>query len=185
MLNKTGLLEKGSRFSESFLWNIQRGYFDRAGASAWRENTVPSYITSNAYTAQAYARVFMGYLRDAMARGEQGLVHIIDVGAGSGQFAFHFLKKLTELYKGSPIRNKIRYRYVFADFTESNINFCSRHPAMQPFIKQGVLDFARLDVADEHPIELLKSGSVLDSDSIPGPLVLIGNYLFDSIPQDL
>lgn len=182
-----GIIEKGKRLSESMLWQLQRSYFDEAGSLAWRNNVVPSHATSNAYIAQAYARVVMGYLRDALAQGQRGPVHIIDLGAGSGQFAFHFLKKLDRLYRDSSVYNKVFYRYVIADFTSSNIDYCKRHPAMQSFINYGLLDFALLDMAKAQPvsIKLLQSGDTLASGSVSGPLVLIGNYLFDSIPQDL
>ena len=172
------------RFSDSVIWQQQREYFHKAGSRAWEDTVIPSYITSNAWIARAYAQVVLGYLRDALSQ-QSGLVHIIDVGAGSGQFAFHFLKQLQQFYADSVINGKISYRYVVTDFTPSNIDFCSQHPAMQDFIDRGLLDFALLDVTRDEPIKLLKSGESLQPGKVPGPVVLIANYLFDSIPQDL
>ena len=141
----------------------------------------------------------IAYMKDALTQGQTdpaqtGLVHIIDLGAGSGQFAFHFLKKLEDLYRNSSLHQKIAYRYVVADFAKANIEFCRNHPAMQPFIKSGVLDFALIDATEPQSlqtsqtplqIKLLQSGDVLESGKMPGAMVLIGNYLFDSLPQDL
>lgn len=181
------MLEQGKRLSESVLWQLQRNYFDQAGSLAWRNNVVPSHATSNAYIALAYAKALMGYMRDALTQGHRGTVHIVDLGAGSGQFAFHLLKKLDDLYGSSSVCNKVPYHYVIADFTQSNLDFCKNHPAMQSFIEAGKLDFALVDVTQTEPltIELQHSGEILASGSVPGPMALIGNYLFDSIPQDL
>ncbi|MEH6527757.1 MAG: hypothetical protein V7723_16940 [Sneathiella sp.] len=57
------------------------------------------------------------------------------------------------------------------DISKANIEFWKKHPQLQCFIKQGVLDFAYLDVMDQEPIELLISGRIL---AVGKPAILWG-----------
>ena len=63
------MIEQGRRLSESLIWALQRGFYARAGLAAWKPKAVPFYITSNAFTARAYARTVAGFLRDLVAAG--------------------------------------------------------------------------------------------------------------------
>ncbi len=56
------LLEEKQRFSKSLLWQLQRQFFEQQGIQAWRQGTVPHYITSNPHIANAYAQVVLGFL---------------------------------------------------------------------------------------------------------------------------
>ena len=47
-----------------------------------------------------------------------------------------------------------------------------------------MLDFARFDVERDEQLLLIHSREVLSSETLRNPLVVIANYLFDSIPQD-
>ncbi|HMA91522.1 MAG TPA: hypothetical protein VKP30_02505 [Polyangiaceae bacterium] len=91
------VMAQGERLSRSALWTLQRACFNQAGVNAWRTGQVPHYITSNPFMAAAYARVVTGFLRDlaaanSCARGDP--LTIVELGAGSGRLAFHFLQKL-------------------------------------------------------------------------------------------
>src|SRR5690242_11625574 len=97
-------VETRQRLSRSILWKLQRSYFHRAGIEAWRGAAVPHYVTNNPALAHAYAEVFLGFLRDARAELDPAEpVTIVELGAGSGRFAYLFLKAFTDLLRRSPL----------------------------------------------------------------------------------
>lgn len=178
-------VEQPVRFSQSKLWEWQREYFNTAGVSAWSDGVVPHYITSSSYICKAYAGVVFGRLRDLANEGVSGPVHLVELGTGSGQFAFHFLQHLTELFGGSVLEGKIAWKYVMTDFTESNIRFWESHNSLQPYVDAGLLDWAHFDCTTTEQLKLQLSGTVLKPSKKQQPIIAIANYLFDTIPQDL
>jgi tetratricopeptide (TPR) repeat protein len=180
---KTVPLEANQRLSKSLLWRLQRNYFEQQGIEAWRSGTVPHHITSSPFIADAYARVVMGFLRDWSMLDHGQPVHIVELGSGSGRFAYSFLKKFLELQRNSILKG-IPVRYVMTDFTESNIEHWRKHPSLLPFINKGLLDFARFDLESDVQFELLDSGETLSTDTLRNPLIVISNYVFDSTRQD-
>ena len=179
------VLEPGRRLSASLLWRLQRRFFAERGAAAWSTGTVPSYITSNGWIANAYARVVLGWLRDAAAgQLDPGQpVHIVELGCGSGRFGYLFLHRLLDLVRRTPLRD-VRIRYVFTDFTESNLAALRDHPSLRPFLEQGLVDFALYDAGADLEIRLERSGEALTPQTLRNPLVVLANYVFDGIPQD-
>ncbi len=177
------LIEEKSRLSHSRLWQLQRAYFEQQGVRAWNTETVPSFITSNAFIAQAYAQVVYGFLQDSLPGldGSQP-VYLVELGAGSGRFAFLFLKKLAELTAVSPL--PACFCYVITDFTASNLHFWQSHPAFKPFIAKGWLDFALFDTRHDQQIHLTENQQTLSAETLKNPLVVMANYVFDSIEQD-
>lgn len=188
-------LETKQRLSRSMLWKLQRNYFDRAGIEAWSTGAVPHHITSSPFIAAAYAGVVFGFLRDCYAVAEHDdyssfapldrsqPVYIVELGSGPGRFAYLFLKKFLSVYRSSVLK-EIPIKYVMTDFTERNLEYWRAHPWLQPLIEEGLLDFARFDVERDEEFKLISSGEILSSATVRNPLVLISNYLFDSIPQD-
>jgi hypothetical protein len=51
------ILEDYTGFARSRIWDLQRRYYEQAGAKAWGSGVVPHYVTSNAFIAQSYARI--------------------------------------------------------------------------------------------------------------------------------
>ncbi len=180
---KISPLEENQRLSRSLLWRLQRNYFEQQGIEAWRSGTVPHHITSSPFIADAYARVVMGFLRDWSALDHRQPVYIVELGSGSGRFAYSFLKKFLNLH-GNSVLKTIPIRYVMTDFTESNIEHWRTHPSFVPFIKEGLLDLARFDLERDEQLELIHSGDVLSAGTLRNPLIVISNYVFDSTPQD-
>ena len=188
-------LETNERLSRSLLWQLQRNYFERHGIEAWRSGAVPHHITSSPFIADAYARVVMGFLRDWTMQkhsDERSFVapldhsqpvYIVELGSGSGRFAYSFLKKFLNLYRNSVLR-EIPVKYVMTDFTETNLEYWRTHPSLIPFIKEGSLDLARFDLENDVQIKLIDSGEILSNATLRNPLVVISNYVFDSTPQD-
>lgn len=124
----------------------------------------------------------MGFLRDSNIDRRQP-VHIVELGSGSGRFAYSFLKKFLNLQRNSVLK-EVPVKYVMTDFTESNIEHWRRHSSLRPFIQEGLLDFAQFDIESDVQLELLHSGDVLSAATLHNPLVVISNYVFDSTPQD-
>ena len=177
-------LETNERLSKSLLWRLQRNYFERHGIEAWRSGAVPHHITSSPFIADAYARVVMGFLRDCNSSlNHNQPVHIIELGSGSGRFAYSFLKKFLNLHRNS-VLNETPIKYVMTDFTQSNLEYWRTHPSLLPFIEEGSLDLARFDLEKDVQIELLNSGEILSNATLRNPLIVISNYVFDSTPQD-
>jgi tetratricopeptide (TPR) repeat protein len=130
------------------------------------------------------AKVVLGFLRDASAAGSLDAgspVNVLELAAGSGQFAFSFLRSLRELKDAVPGLAPLRVRYVMTDLAQSNVTAWRAHERLRPFVEEGLLDFARFDLEDDAEVRLLESGEALDS---PNPLVVLANYAFDSTRQD-
>jgi len=189
------ILEQGCRLSESLLWRLQREFYDQNGVSAWDSGVVPHYVTNNPRLARAFCRILIGYLRDlCRAHDRRGPdqpplldpdrpLYVLEPGAGAGRFAYLFLQALDLFREAEPLR-RLKVCYVMADFTRSNLDFWATHPQLQPFAEAGRLDFAVLDAEADREIRLERSQIVLDRQSLQNPLVVIGNYLFDTLTAD-
>jgi SAM-dependent methyltransferase len=178
------VLESGTPLSQSLLWQLQRRYFEQQGIQAWQESVVPHFITSNTYTANAYARVVLAYLKDwQRLESANGRHYILELGAGSGRFAYHFLKKFLHLRQFTAVA-EVPFTYVMSDFSRQNVAFWQEHAALRPYVAQGFLDFAHFDAERETAVSLSHSGVTLAPGKLAAPLVVVANYFFDSIPQD-
>jgi tetratricopeptide (TPR) repeat protein len=175
-------IEEKRSLSKSVLWRLQRRFFEASGTAAWSSHTVPHYITSNAFIAYAYAKVVFGWMRDAHRLGWIGSkepLHILELGAGSGRFGFLFLQQFLELHQKSLLKD-IPVRYVLSDFAERNVAAFAGHPSLRPLFDASVLDVARVDLeSDEETVMLRRAGPLSRA-----PLVVLANYVFDSLPQD-
>jgi len=160
------VIEEARRLSESSLWRLQRRYYERMGPDAWSSATVPHYITSNPYIAGAFADVILAWGSDLGVP-----ITVVELGTGSGRFSYTLMQRLGW---EAPIT------YVMTDFAERNIAAWRTHPQLQQLISAGRLDFALYDVAaPEVPMMREHAKRVVE-----GPLVVIANYFFDSIPGD-
>jgi tetratricopeptide (TPR) repeat protein len=173
------------RFSESPLWELQRSYYEEQGIQAWQSEEVPHYITSNPTVGTAYAEIIFGFLQDrARADHLSEPVTIVELGAGSGRLAFQILKELCELrdYGGIPLPS---FRYVMTDLAVKNIAYWQQHPGLLPFAEQGILDFSRFDAVTDTELNLAYSGMHVGAGDLRQPVLVIANYFFDGIPQEL
>jgi hypothetical protein len=188
------VLEHNQRLSRSLLWRRQRAFYERQGIEAWRQGIIPNFITSNPVIGRAYAQVVLGWMRDwcGASRSASGRLsapepgqpfYLIELGAGAGRFAFHFLEAFRRLHARSQLRD-VAFRYVMADLPERNIEFWLSHPRLQPFLEEGLLDVARFDAEHDEQLVLRRSGTVLAPGTVANPLAVVANYFFDSIPQD-
>ena len=193
--SKSFVIENGQRFSASVLWQLQRSYYQNRGIEAWNQGAVPHYITNNPVIAGAYARVVVGFLRDCLRKPSapdpdalvidpEQPVYILEPGAGTGRFAYHFLKRLLPMLEQPDLRG-LRVVYILSDMVESNMEFWRQHPKLQPFVQAGQLDFAHFDALSDEQVQLEVSGITLSPGSLRNPLIALANYFLCAIPMDI
>lgn len=186
MTNNTHLIAADQRLSESLIWQIQRQYFLQDGLRAWQDDIVPHQISSNPLMARAYAQLVLGYLRDCAAAAQldpDQPIYIVELGAGSGRLAYHFLHQFEPLLAQSPLA-ELDVKFIMTDFVPEILEFWQAHERFQPWFEAGWLDVALFDVMEPRPLTLQHSNRTLTPDQMHNPVILIANYFFDSIPQD-
>jgi tetratricopeptide (TPR) repeat protein len=159
------------------VWDLQRAYYERAGSDAFAE--VPHQIVDNPYVARAFARVVVGFVRD-WARGDLDPaqpLYVVELGAGAGRFAHGCLHALAERLDALPM-SLPPLVYVLTDLADSTVEDWAANPAFE----DPRFDFARFDAAAGEPLALRRRGETVER--FANPLVLIANYLFDSLPAD-
>jgi tetratricopeptide (TPR) repeat protein len=179
------IVEKGKRFSECCLWEMQREYFDQEGINAW-VNQVPFFITSNVYIASCYAHMVIHFIRDWLSKHPEAKQHpfyIMELGTGSGKFSFHFLTKFYELRQDLGMED-VKFCYIMSDFTKHNIEYWDAHEGFQKFLNEGLLDFAVFNMETEESINLIKRNQTLTASDIVNPLIINANYIFDTVSAD-
>jgi tetratricopeptide (TPR) repeat protein len=179
------ILQEGVRLSECLLWQMQSDYYSSRGIDAWK-NAVPTFITSSAYIADAYAEIVLAFVEDyfdSLDLSEP--LYILEMATGTGRFSHLMLKELEMKLSSFSKYKDVRFRYIMTDFTESNPQFWQQHDRLKPFIEKGLLDFAVLNPMADTSLTLLHSGEVLTPGCFKNPLIAIGNYFFDSIRQDV
>src|SRR2546421_11780093 len=93
------VLENDVLLSDSLIWRWQREFYAQRGMKAWVEDLVPNFLTNNPLIADMYARVVFSFICDCMGGERQesqtlppgGSLHILELGAGPGKFAYLFL----------------------------------------------------------------------------------------------
>jgi tetratricopeptide (TPR) repeat protein len=173
-------------FSQAPFWGLQRRYYEEQGMKAWQNEVVPHYITSNPVIAKAYAEMLFAFMRDRQASSDSSdaTIYILELGAGSGRLAFHLLKCIDKLLEESELTLP-PFCYIMSDLPIKNVDFWKGHPSLQPFVEQGRLDFARFDAEHDQTIHLLNADKHICPGDLDQPLVVVANYFFDSIPQEL
>ena len=173
------VLERDVPLSQSVIWRLQRDFYAQRGLKAWNEDLVPSYITNNPFIAEIYAGLVAAFLQDCMSHPQHGsaaLSHenplrILELGAGTGKFSYLFLRKLTALLQSNNMPLHL-VRYCMTDTAETLLTEWRENSYLKEFVGSGILEF-----------EIFQAGQQSDLKH-SGPLVVIANYVFDSLPQD-
>lgn len=182
------VLEPPGPLSSSKLWTWQREFYQREGVDAWG-GKIPFLITSNPAIADSYAQIIVRLIQDHVRSGHAAAgepFYVVELGAGHGAFSFHTLRRLTELRCALGLLD-VPVVYVMTDFAARTIEHWRSHPGLAPFIAAGQLDVAAFDVAAGDELVLLESGRRIAASPAARarqPLVVIANYVFDTIPQD-
>jgi hypothetical protein len=173
------VLEQDVPLSQSVIWQLQRDFYAQRGLKAWNEDLVPSYITNNPFIAEIFAGIVAAFVQDCMspaqhpssAFSQENPLRILELGAGTGKFSYLFLRKLTPLLQNHNIPLHL-VRYCMTDTSENLVTEWRANAYLQEFISSGVLEFAVFQAGQKHRPQTR------------GPLVVIANYVFDSLPQD-
>ena len=183
------IVEEPVRISASRIWQDMKSFYASEGIEAWLEN-VPYYETSNPSIAESYANLIVRFIQDCIHEGRYNSeepFYILELGAGSGTFAYYTLKKLSTLKRLLGLANT-RIVYVMTDISQKHIDYWSNHPAFQPYLKEELLDFAVFDVQLDSEIVLQRSARMIaatgDVHQI-NPIIAIANYFFDTLPHDV
>jgi hypothetical protein len=171
------VLEEGQRLSRSRLWRLLRSAYS-SRSDGFSSGIVPHYGTCNAWIAEAYARVLEGWLRDHASADPSEPLYLVELGCGSGRFAFMVLQALRLRKTSAP-----RFTWVLTDFTDAQVEALRRHPQLQDFVAAGQLDFARFDAGRDVSLTLLHAQRTIEHTK--NPLAVVANYFFDTIPQDV
>src|SRR5438270_8028133 len=173
------VLEKDVPLSQSVIWGLQRDFYAQRGLKAWNEDLVPSYITNNPFIGEIFAGIVAAFMQDCMSSAQRGYhplspenpLRILELGAGTGKFSYLFLRKLAPLLQRQNVPLQL-VRYRMTDTSESLIAEWRANAYLQEFVSSGVLEFAIFQAGQEYKSQPR------------GPLVVIVNYVFDSLPQD-
>ncbi len=172
-------------FSESRLWEMQKAYYDKHGVEPFSSHKIPNYITNSPQTARSYAELIYGFLRDLGRQGrDQETVYLVELGAGTGQLCFHILQYFSRYLAPGP-DSIPPFCYVLTDISQATLDFWQTHPRLQQYFRLGLLDVARFDAEKDDSIYLTYQGIRLGPGSCQQPLIVMGNYFFDTIPQEL
>ena len=177
------VIEKAVPLPRSRLWELERAYYERQGLRAWGEGEVPFVITSNPMIAAAYAEVIVAFLRDCDAAGRLDRarrVHVLELGSGSGRLGYSLLRHLRPLLAATPLRD-LPVTVVLSDFDGARLEQLAAHPRFRDDLADGWLDFAVVDVAAPGEVVTWRSGQAVGG----APLVVVANYVFDSVPADV
>ena len=154
--------------SQSPVWNQQRAFYEQHASEAFAQ--IPHQAVDNPWVAAAYARVIAGFERDSVLDPTEPL-YVVELGAGAGRFAHGLARELGE-------RTTQDFVYVMTDFAERQLEDWAKHPALE----HERFDFARFDLTQDAAPVLRRRGITLGE--LANPLVVIANYVFDSVPAD-
>ncbi len=177
------VLEQDVPLSRSRLWDFERAYYERQGLKAWGEGEIPHAITSNPMIAAGYAEVIVAFLRDCDAAGRldrNRRVHVLELGSGSGRLGYSLLRHLRPLLAATPLRD-LPVTVVLSDFDGTKLEQLATAPRFQQDLADGWVDFAVVDAAAPGEVRTWRRGEVVAG----GPLVVVANYVFDSLPADV
>lgn len=182
--NRKQVLEQGIPVSQSVIWQLQRDFYSQRGLRAWTQDSVPSYITNNPFIAEIYAGIIVAFVQDCMAQTPRHLsreapLRILELGAGAGKFSCLLLRKLTVLLRANGISPAI-VRYAMTDCSETLVSEWRGNPWLAEFVDSGLLEFGVFQAGRKKHEGYLEQFSMRPR----GPLVVIANYVFDSLPQD-
>lgn len=179
-------VEENKRLSESCIWETQKNYYIDKGIDAWSES-VPFYITSNAFIAHQYAKVIVCFIADWVSKHPKSAKHpfpILELGAGTGQLSYYICMELKSQLKARSLEH-VKLNYIVSDISKKNLDFIKNHPAMQDFIEEGLMSFSCFDAENDQQILIYNPNAKEQAIAIKNPLISISNYVLDSLTADV
>src|SRR4051794_23245266 len=88
------LVEAGRPFSQSYIWEMQRRYYETQCIEAWSQNHIPFAISTGQVIAHAYGQMVYALIQDMQGQLDPDEpLYVIEIGSGSGRLGFHFIKE--------------------------------------------------------------------------------------------
>jgi len=176
-------------------------------SSSSEKTHVPFFITSNGFTAASYAQLAWHWLKDVASLPSDQIdatqpVYLLECGAGLGRFAvlfvrsiLHWLGKFPIMWRGT--KERLRCVYVMSDLSKETVRAWTESPELRALSQTGVLAFARFDADTDTELRLqwcsgsgatpppaTASRSLSPTHPATNPVVVMGNYFFDSLLTD-
>jgi hypothetical protein len=176
------MMESPRPVSESGLWNLLYRFYRDRGLETWRTGRVPQRVTSNGQLADAYAGVSSAFIRELRRLGTEEVPLILEVGGGSGLSAWLMMNRL--LRHSASDEEPLRFDYLLTETAETNVRAWAAMPRMRGLIEQGQFHLGVFEIDGPAParIESLEGRSF---DLTGRPVILVANYVMDSLPSDL
>lgn len=177
------ILQNMTRFDQSIIWSLLHRFYMEAGPEAWSNKIVPQRSTSNAFCADTYASIVASFFKELVAEGNSQPPLIIELGGGSGRFSWQFLNRLFN-YHFAGSNDCPAFTYLLTDGSTKNIENWKKKERFAPLVESGVLEFAQL-LIETDPIIRTEKGDLKPEDLADRPVIIIANYLFDSIASNM
>ncbi len=176
-------LEVDKRLSDSMLWQMQEQYFEKERLNAWKGERF--YSTNRMPFVECFVELVTASLLDCAAiLDSDSPLYILELGGGSGCFAYRFLNEFAESREDFELLKKLNLKYILTDFSESLVQEWLKNKKLDALKECGILDFATFRPQLDKSLKLLVSGQVLLQEDFKNPLIVIANHVFDSIKQD-
>lgn len=173
--------------SKSALWSKMQEYYNNIGPDAWQDELVPLQISSNKNLACAYANIIVAQINDWYSHNPKTAheepFYIIEIGAGHGKLGFYILKYLQEFMANFNLPFSL-IKFIMTDIAAKNVESWFAHPALQPWLESGALDFAAFNAMSDQQINLQHSKATIKPGTLQKPIFMLCNYLFDSLSHD-
>ncbi|RYX99054.1 hypothetical protein EON78_04010, partial [bacterium] len=105
-------------FDKSPIWTIHDKYYQENGKNSWKNGHIPFNITSNSRFAYQNAKIFFEAVKDSSLE----KLYIMEMGAGSGIFAYYFLEQLKIICEQKKSDLFKRVHYMITDYSVTNLN---------------------------------------------------------------
>lgn len=169
-------IEAETAYEQSLLWTLHRDYYQQAGLEAFLKQEVPYNISSNPCLASQAVQLLLASLPAQQAAQLPNRISILELGAGSGIFAYNFLTTLNQ--QAPELLPQIDY--WLSDYAPSTLKALAAHPAFKPWLDQGVLRLACID-GEQPQLAQDLSGQTVDMPE-SGFQLIIANYFFSTLP---
>lgn len=152
-------------YDHSVVWGIHDAYFATRGIAAWTEGDIPHAATTSYAAARDQARFFVGLVEELERTGAldpAAPVFVLEIGAGLGQLAAHFLRALARGTGPAGRALATRVRYLVSDYVDDTVRQACATPALRDHVAAGRAIPACFDVRAPGELRTL-AGAPIDA----------------------
>jgi tetratricopeptide (TPR) repeat protein len=173
-------LEKPVAYQSSLQWRLHRAYFVARGQAAWTENTIPYAATTNAPIARQHIHVLLCLIDELESAGtiskDEGLA-VLEVGAGSGQFAQQIFEALAHDFGSKGLKLRERLTWILSDFSRPTVDQAIATDAIKALVTEGKIVPALYDLTDPSSL------TTLNQDGLHGRVIgMVASYVGCVLP---